>query len=215
MQHDIQREIVGQSTTTGVDPVDGQLFLGTQEQVTKPKVTVMRTGNGNTVSYHVHIEGAYAGFAKDLQDGAATAIPSAVTLLSWQPVDPTDLLPPAGEGISDFESDKADAIQKKYPADNHVGGVMVDPGLIKALQDNPWKVSLTKKGDSRNLLPHLGANNEAGYQFVKNPQFVINVPNNFGSVVGHYTTPETKTVMQVIHYWYDAVGGHQAAPDVV
>lgn len=174
-----------------------------------------RTGSGNTVSYHVHIDGAYAGFAQDLQDGAATAIPSAVTLLSWRPVNPTDLLPPAGEGIHDFDSDKEDAIQKKYPSDNHVGGVMVDPGLIKALQNNPWKVSLTKKGDNKNLLPHLGANNEAGYQFVKNPKFVINVPNNFGSVVGHYTMPETKTVKQVIHYWYDRVGGRQAAPDVV
>lgn len=215
VQHDIQREIVGQSTTTGVDPVNGQVFLGTQDQVTRPKVTVTRTGSGNTVSYHVHIDGAYAGFAQDLQDGAATAIPSAVTLLSWRPVNPTDLLPPAGEGIHDFDSDKEDAIQKKYPSDNHVGGVMVDPGLIKALQNNPWKVSLTKKGDNKNLLPHLGANNEAGYQFVKNPKFVINVPNNFDSVVGHYTMPETKTVKQVIHYWYDRVGGRQAAPDVV
>ncbi|WP_295746857.1 YSIRK-type signal peptide-containing protein [uncultured Limosilactobacillus sp.] len=215
VQHDLQQEIVGRTTTTALDSVNGQLFLGSQDQVTKLKVTVTRTGSGNTVSYHVHIDGAYDGFAQDLQDGAATAIPSAVTLLSWQPVNPTDLLPPAGEGITDFASDKEDAIQRKYPADNHVGGVMVDPGLIKALQNNPWQVSLTKKGDSKNLLPHLGANNEAGYQFVKNPRFIIGMPNNFGSVVGHYTMPETKTVKQVIHYWYDRVGGRQAAPDVV
>lgn len=215
VQEDIQREIVGRSTTSGVDPVNGQVYLGVQDQVTRPKVTVTRTGSGNTVSYHVHIDGDYAGFAHELLDGAATSIPSAVTLMSWQPVSPTDLLPPAGEDITDFESDKPDAIQNKYPADNHVGGVMVDPGLIKALQDNPWKVTLTKQGDSKNLLPHLGANNEAGYQFVKNPRFVIGVPNNFGSVVGHYTMPETKTVKQVIRYWYDRVGGRQAAPDVV
>lgn len=213
VQHDIQREIVGQSTIKGVDPVNEQVYLGTQDQLTKPTVTVTRTVNGDTASYHVQIDGDYVGFAHDLLDGSATSIPSAVTLLSWQPTNPVDLLPPAGEGITDFVSDKDDAIQKKYPTYNHVSGVMVDPGLIKALQDNPWKVSLTKGHDQHNLLPHLGPNNEAGYQFVKNPHYLFGMPNNFGSVVGHYSMPEVKSVKQIIHYQYE--DGRTAAPDVV
>uniref|UniRef100_UPI0035CFFC33 hypothetical protein n=1 Tax=Bartonella sp. CL71SXKL TaxID=3243540 RepID=UPI0035CFFC33 len=67
VQKDIQRTIVGTTNTTAVDPVIGSdnLAIGKQTIVSKPTVNVTSTTNGNTKTFHVHIDGDYAGFKHD------------------------------------------------------------------------------------------------------------------------------------------------------
>lgn len=215
VQKDLKRTIVGTSETQSADPlVDNEkIAVGSETVITKPQVTVTSTQNGNTKTYHVHIDGDYLGFRHDSNGTRSYA--STITLLSWKPKDAFDLLPPADAGISNYDSDDSNAIAKKYPNYHHVAGVLVDDGLIKELQNHPWQVQVTDQQGKKIKLTNVGEDGQAGYFFMKNPQTILHAPNNYGIAVGQRPTFNQGVAKQIIHYWYDQVGGKSAANDTV
>lgn len=215
VQQDLQRTIVGTSETQSADPlVDNEkIAVGSETVITKPQVTVTSTQTGNTKTYHVHIDGDYLGFRHDSNGTRSYA--STITLLSWKPKNAFDLLPPADAGISDYDSDDPNAIAKKYPNYHHVAGVLVDDGLIKELENHPWQVQVTDRQGKKIKLTNVGENGQAGYFFMKNPQTILHAPNNYGIAVGQRPTFNQGVAKQIIHYWYDQVGGKAAANDTV
>ena len=206
---------MGTSETQSADPlVDNEkIAVGSETVITKPQVTVTSTQNGNTKTYHVHIDGDYLGFRHDSNGTRSYA--STVTLLSWKPKDAFDLLPPADAEISNYDSDDSNAIAKKYPNYHHVAGVLVDDGLIKELENHPWQVQVTDQQGKKIKLTNVGEDGQAGYFFMKNPQTILHAPNNYGIAVGQRPTFNQGVAKQIIHYWYDQVGGKSAANDSV
>lgn len=215
VQKDLVNTIVGSSQTYATDPLNDnqKLSVGRETVITKPKVTVTSTQNGNTKTYHVKIDGEYSGFRHDTNGTHSYA--STVTLLSWQPKDPTDLLPPADSGITDYQSDDPNGITKKYPGLPYVGGVLVDEELLRDLSAHPWQLKVVSQDGEEVHLSNVGSNGEAGYFFMKNPQLIYNAPSNYGIAVGSRPHFEKAVTKQIIHYWYDKIGGNTAAADTV
>ncbi|WP_295728203.1 mucin-binding protein [uncultured Limosilactobacillus sp.] len=215
VKKDLDRTIVGSSHTYSADQLnnDRNISISRETVITKPKVAVTSTQNGNIKTYHVKIDGEYLGFRHDTN--GSHSYPSTITLLSWQPKNPLDLLPPADSGITDYQSDDPNGITKKYPHLQHVSGVLVDSGLIHDLEDHPWKLQIAGHNGQTIHLKNVGSDGQAGYFFMKNPQLIFNAPVNYGIAVGSRPTFQKGVTKQIIHYWYDHVGGHKAAPDTV
>lgn len=232
VQDDIERMIVGDTETVPLDQVAGDIYVHKANvAISTPEVKVTRSisSDGRTATYKVHIDGAYTGFAREFQSNG-NSLQSAVTLISWAPSDPRDLLPPADSHIdhpgpdkdpedpaSDPNADRNDYITTHYRTggDSHVEGVAISKDLYDVLQANPWKASLTK-GDSKVNLLNPAAKDpnaseidkekaiDSGYKFVKYSLPNVMVPENYGYAAGDYDNPtySYETVGQVIHYWY-------------
>lgn len=232
---DIERMIVGETTTLPTDNVSGHdgVYLHRDDLVTKPKVHVKRTITNNpdgtaTAHYHVTIKGDYQGFAKEVQSDGDD-LQSAVTLISWRPSDPRDLLPPADthidhpyqDGAADQNYDAKNYIQTHYYGRGFIGstyinGVAISKDLFQVLQAHPWRIVLTstQEPDNPNLLYNpndkdhtTGENGEAGYNFVKYPIAGANVPSNFGFAAGDYGEIIHDSVAQIIHYYEASLDG--------
>lgn len=193
--------IIGKTANVPMDSVidNDQVFLHKDTVSLQPEVTVEQTVTTNsdgskTATYHVVINGDYEGFAKNIQDSGQT-VQSAVNLIYWVPSKTTDLLPPAGLGISNPETDVEHHSQ-------YVNGVAVDPDLTEALQSHPWKASLTSKTTSGELLTGIGPDGEAGYYFSKKEIPGQQVPIDYGYAVGDYESRPQENLAQIVHYWY-------------
>lgn len=59
----------------------------------KVHVTSQVSNDGNSITYHVTIDGDYQGFKTNMQNGNERDF--IMTLISWKPTDSSALLPPA------------------------------------------------------------------------------------------------------------------------
>ena len=100
VQKQLQNAIIGHQVgnVKFVDQIVGnndQYYLNHQTDYGQPKVHVTSqvSNDGNSITYHVTIDGDYQGFKTNMQNGNERDF--IMTLISWKPTDSSALLPPA------------------------------------------------------------------------------------------------------------------------
>lgn len=144
VQKQLQDAIVGHSTGSSyVDQITGdqdQYYLNYQSGYTQPKVKVTQqiSNDGNSIDYHVTIDGNYSGFKSNMDNG--NQYDFVMTLITWKPTDPTALLPPTGITTPSQDSDHI-----IYAGNgSELTGYPIKSDAVKDyLKDKPWKVHIT------------------------------------------------------------------------
>lgn len=143
VQKQLQDAIVGESTSgnTCVDQISGdqgQYYLNHQSDFTQPKVKVTQqlSNNGNSIDYHVTIDGNYQGFKSNMDNGNQHDF--VMTLITWKPTDPTALLPPA-----DIKTPSQDYAHVIYSGSELIGYPIQSEAVKDYLKDKPWSFQVT------------------------------------------------------------------------
>lgn len=166
-----------------LDKVNGSgYYLTNQVLYQRPQVTVdpeEYSNHGNTVTYHVHISGDYAGFE------VSAGSDSPFTLITWKPTDPMALLP--GEEIDSPAKDYSKVTYHSNTPGVWLNGYPIRNDRVREyMASHPW---------------HVKVANNSGFNFDEDYGYWIdrgaNVPpQNEGYVQNHFYG----FVNQVIHY---------------
>ena len=149
VQKQLQNAIIGHQVgnVKFVDQIVGnndQYYWNHQTDYGQPKVHVTSqvSNDGNSITYHVTIDGDYQGFKTNMQNGNERDF--IMTLISWKPTDSSALLPPAD--VTDPTQDVKKVIYEEngtYPNGCLVGYPVWNQALKDYLKDKPWIVHIT------------------------------------------------------------------------
>lgn len=144
LQDQLQNLIVPKSNSSQLeDQVTGTSnYISNQYLYHQPTVHVTSdtSNDGNTITYHVSIDGEYGGFrANSTSNDQQHAI---VTLINWMPDDTNGLLPPAS--IQTPEEDRQ-AVTYVVPAQNHwfAGYPVRNLQISSYLMTRPWSIRVS------------------------------------------------------------------------
>lgn len=149
LQDQLQQLIVPKSNNSQLeDQVTGtDNYLSNQYLYSQPTVHVTsETSNGgNTITYHVTVDGEYGGFRAN--SGSNDNELAIVTLITWMPNDVNGLLPP--ENIQNPREDNA-AVTYSNPSRNQwfAGYPVRDSRIKDYLMTRPWSVKVSNAHDT-------------------------------------------------------------------
>ena len=142
----LQEAIIGPNTgqTDFADTVTGadQYHLNYQTPFSQPtvKVTQDTSNDGNSVTYHVTIDGDYQGFKSNFYNKDTNNDDFIITLINWNTADPSALLPP--EKITNPDDDYNNVV---YNNTQLRGYPTKGKKVNDYLKDKPWSVSITSQ----------------------------------------------------------------------